>query len=142
MLRESHQQYLTPANRFTLGYNIAFLEQLTEFKGEAVPADFAPTTGRVHSVVLRYLRDTRIPTPVGAPLNVLAEPLAYGYALRLETEFAARILGSTEPDFQQVRGEVSHYLRLWNQTSLQLRLFGGWSAGTFAPATQTIIGRY
>jgi hypothetical protein len=129
LLRESHQQYLTPANRFTLGYNIAFLEQLTEFQGEVVPADFAPTTGRVHSVVLRYLRDTRIPTPVGAPLNVLAEPLAYGYALRLETEFAARLLGSTEPDFQQVRGEVSHYLRLWNQTSLQLRLFGGWSAG-------------
>ena len=130
LLRESHQQYLTPANRFTLGYNIAFLEQLTEFNGEPVPPDFAPTTGRVHSIVLRYLRDTRIPTPVGAPLSVLAEPLAYGYALRLETEFAARILGSTEPDFQQVRGEVSNYLRLWNQTSLQLRLFGGWSAGT------------
>ena len=130
LLRESHQQYLTPANRFTLGYNIAFLEHLTEFNGEAVPANFAPTTGRVHSVVLRYLRDTRIPTPVGAPLSVLSEPLAYGYALRLETEFAARILGSTEPDFQQVRGEVSDYLRLWNQTSLQLRLFGGWSAGT------------
>jgi Peptidase family M1 domain/Omp85 superfamily domain len=129
LLRESHQQYLTPANRFTLGYQIAFLEQLTEFQGEVVPADFAPTTGRVHSIVLRYLRDTRIPTPVGAPLNVLAEPLTYGYALRLETEFAARLLGSTEPDFQQVRGEVSHYLRLWNQTSLQLRLFGGWSAG-------------
>ena len=130
LLRESHQHYLTPANRFTLGYNIAFLERLTEFNGEVVPADFAPSTGRVHSVVLRYQRDTRIPTPVGAPLNVLAEPLAYGYALRLETELAARILGSTEPDFQQVRGEVSDYLRLWNQTSLQLRLFGGWSAGT------------
>jgi hypothetical protein len=130
LLRESHQQYLTPANRFTLGYNIAFLERLTEFNGEPVPPDFAPTTGRVHSIVLRYLRDTRIPTPVGAPLSVLAEPLAYGYALRLETEIAARILGSTEPDFQQVRGEVSDYLRLWNQTSLQLRLFGGWSAGT------------
>src|SRR5207244_13324484 len=98
--------------------------------GEVVPADFAPTTGRVHSVVLRYLRDTRIPTPVGAPLSVLSEPLAYGYALRLETEFAARILGSTEPDFQQVRGEVSDYLRLWNQTSLQLRLFGGWGVAT------------
>jgi hemolysin activation/secretion protein len=25
---------------------------------------------------------------------------------------------------------VSDYLRLWNHTSLQLRLFGGWSAGT------------
>src|SRR5215510_4758365 len=130
LLRESHQQYLTPANRFTLGYNIAFLEQITVFNGEAVPAGFAPSTGRVNSVVLRYWRDTRIPTPVGAPLSVLAEPLAYGYALRLETEFAARILGSTVPDFQQVRGEVGDYLRLWNQTSLQLRLFGGWSAGT------------
>jgi hypothetical protein len=128
--RESHQQYLAPANLFTLGYNIAFLERLTEFNGEVVPPDFAPSTGRVHSIVLRYLRDTRVPTPVGAPLSILAEPLAYGYVLRLETELAARILGSTEPDFQQVRGEVSDYLRLWNQTSLQLRLFGGWSAGT------------
>jgi hypothetical protein len=128
--RESHQQYLAPANLFTLGYNIAFLERLTEFNGEVVPADFAPSTGRVHSIVLRYLRDTRVPTPVGAPLSILAEPLAYGHALRLETEIASRILGSTEPDFQQVRGEVSDYLRLWNQTSLQLRLFGGWSAGT------------
>jgi hypothetical protein len=130
LLRESHQQYLTLANRFSLGYNIAFLERLTEFNGEAVPADFAPSTGRVHSVVLRYLRDTRVPIPVGAPISILAEPLAYGHTLRLETEIAARILGSTEPDFQQVRGEVSNYLRLWNQTSLQLRLFGGWSAGT------------
>ena len=130
LLRESHQQYLTPANRFTLGYHIAFLEQITEFNGEAVPAGFAPSTGRVNSVVLRYVRDTRIPTPVGAPLSVLAEPLAYGCALRLETEFAARILGSTVPDFQQVRGEVGDYLRLWNQTWLELRVFGGWSAGT------------
>src|SRR5262249_58694813 len=81
LLRESHQQYLTPANRFTLGYNIAFLEQITEFNGEAVPAGFAPSTGRVNSIVLRYLRDPRIPTPVGAPLSVLAEPLAYGYTL-------------------------------------------------------------
>ena len=63
LLRESHQHYLTPANRFTLGYNIAFLERITEFNGEVVPADFAPSTGRVHSVVLRYQRDTRIPTP-------------------------------------------------------------------------------
>jgi hypothetical protein len=130
LLRESHQQYLTLANRFSLGYNIAFLERITEFNGEVVPADFAPSTGRVHSVVLRYLRDTRVPIPVGAPVSILAEPLAYGHALRLETEIAARVLGSTEPDFQQVRGEVSDYLRLWNQTSLQLRLFGGWSAGT------------
>ena len=63
-----------PANRFTLGYNVAFLERLTEFNGEAVPADFAPTTGRVHSIVLRYLRDTRIPTPIGAPLNASRTP--------------------------------------------------------------------
>ncbi len=130
LLRESHQQYLTPANRFTLGYHIAFLHRLTEFNGEAVPADFAPSTGRLHSVVLRYLRDTRIPTPVGAPPRVLAEPLAYGHALRLEAELASPVLGSTEPDFQQVRWEASDYLRLWNQTSLQLRVFGGWSAGT------------
>jgi hypothetical protein len=130
LLRESHQQYLTPANRFTLGYSVAFLERLREFNGEAVPANFAPTTGRVHSIVLRYLRDTRIPTPTGAPLSIFAEPLAYGHALRLEAEVAARALGSTAPDFQQVRGEVGDYLRLWNQTLLELRLFGGWSAGT------------
>jgi hypothetical protein len=130
LLPESHQQYLTPANRFTLGYHIAFLNRLTEFNGEVVPADFAPSTGRLHSVVLRYLRDTRIPTPVGAPPKVLAEPLAYGYALRLEAELAAKVLGSTQPDFQQVRWEASDYLRLWNQTSLQLRVFGGWSAGS------------
>jgi len=29
-----------------------------------------------------------------------------------------------------VQWEASDYLRLWNQTSLQLRTFGGWSAGT------------
>ena len=127
---ESHQQYLTPANRFTLGYQVAFLERIEEFNGEVVPPDFAPSTGRLHSLVLRYLRDTRIPTPVGAPLNVLAEPLAYGYALRLDAELAAEILGSAVPDFQQVRWEASDYLRLWNQTWLQLRVFGGWSAGT------------
>ena len=103
LLRESHQHYLTPANRFTLGYNIAFLEQLTEFQGEVVPADFAPTTGRVHSVVLRYLRDTRIPTPVGAPLNVLAEPLAYGYALRLETSSRPASSGAQSPIFNSAR---------------------------------------
>lgn len=130
LLPEFPQQYLIPANRFTLGYNIAFLKRLTEFNGEVVPEDFAPSTGRLHSVVLRYLRDTRIPTPVGAPFNVLAEPLAYGYALRLEAEFAAKVLGSTQADFQQVHWEASDYLRLWNQTSLQLRVFGGWSAGT------------
>jgi hemolysin activation/secretion protein len=61
---------------------------------------------------------------------VLAEPLAYGYALRLEVELASEFLGSTEPDFQQIRWEGSEFLRLWNQTWVQLRLFGGWSAGT------------
>jgi hypothetical protein len=130
LLRESHQQYLTPANYFTLGYHIAFLDRITEFNGEAVPADFAPSTGRLHSIVLRYLRDTRIPTPVGSPTSVVAEPLAYGYVLRLNAELASKGLGSTEPDFQQVQWEASDYLRLWNQTSLQLRTFGGWSAGT------------
>ena len=130
LLRASRQQYLLPAHRFTLGYHVTFLERITEFNDEVVPADFAPSTGRVHSVVLNYLRDTRIPTPVGAPLSILAEPLAYGYVLRLETELASRLLGSNGPDFQQVRWEASDYLRLWNQTSLQLRVFGGWSAGT------------
>jgi hypothetical protein len=129
LLEESHQQQRLPANLFTLGYRVAFLQRLEEFNEEAVPDDFAPSTGRLHSVVLRYRRDTRIPPPVGAPLEVLAEPLAYGYALRLELELASELLGSTRPDFQQVRGEVSEYLRLWNQTWLQLRLFGGWSAG-------------
>jgi hypothetical protein len=129
LLEESHQQQRLPANLFTLGYRVAFLQHLEEFNGEAVPDDFAPSTGRLHSFVLRYRRDTRIPPPVGAPLEVLAEPLAYGYALRLELELASELLGSTLPDFQQVRGEASEYLRLWNQTWLQLRLFGGWSAG-------------
>ena len=45
-------------------------------------------------------------------------------------ELAAAALGSTGPDFQQLRWEASKYLRLWNQSWLQLRLFGGWSAGT------------
>jgi hemolysin activation/secretion protein len=103
---------------------------LEEFNGEPVPDDFAPSTGRHHSVVFRYKRDTRIPTAVGAPLEVLAEPLAYGYALRLEVEIASELLGSNRPDFQQVRWEASEFLRLWNQTWLQLRVFGGWSAGT------------
>jgi len=130
LLRESQQQYLIPGHNFALGYHIAFLERITEFNGQAVPADFAPSTGRVHSIVLRYLRDTRIPIPVGAPPNVVPEPLAYGYVLRLNTELASRVLGSTEPDFQQVQWEASDYLRLWNQTFLQLRTFGGWSGGT------------
>jgi hemolysin activation/secretion protein len=60
----------------------------------------------------------------------LPEPLAYGYALRLEAEIASEALGSSRPDFQQVRWEASEFLRLWNQTWLQLRVFGGWSAGT------------
>ncbi len=130
LLTESRQQYLTLGHQFTLGYHVAFLERLREFNGETVPADFAPSTGRLHSIKLSYLRDTRIPTPVGAPFNVLAEPLAYGYALRLEAELASEVLGSARPDFQQVRWEASEYLRLWNQTWLQLRVFGGWSAGT------------
>ena len=91
--------------------------------------DVCPSTGRLHSFVLRYRRDTRIPPPVGAPRGGVGRTLAYGYALRLELELASELLGSTQPDFQQVRGEASEYLRLWNQTWLQLRLFGGWSAG-------------
>lgn len=129
LLEESHQQQRLPANLFTLGYRVAFLQRLEEFNREPIPDDFAPSTGRLHSLVLRYQRDTRIPPPVGAPLEVLAEPLAYGYTLRLEVELASEFLGSTRPDFQQVRGEASEYLRVWHQTWLQFRLFGGWSTG-------------
>lgn len=130
LLTASKQQYLIPAHRFTLAYQVAFLDRLREFNGEPVPADFAPSTGRIHSLKLGYGRDTRVPTPVGAPLTVLAEPLAYGYVVRLEAELAAEALGSNRADFQQLRWEVSDYLRLWNQSWLQVRLFGGWSAGT------------
>src|SRR5262249_35445204 len=130
LLRESHQQYLTPANSFTLGYHVAFLDRITTFNGEPVPPGFAPSTGRLNSIVLGYLRDTRIPTPTGAPPSVVAESLAYGHVLRLNTEVSAKALGSSEPDFQQVQGEAREYLRLWNQTMLQLRVFGGWSGGT------------
>jgi hypothetical protein len=130
LIEESRQQQRLPANLLTLGYRITFLQDLDEFNGETVPEDFAPDTGRLHSIVLRYQRDTRIPPAVGAPLEVFAEPLAYGYVLRLQVELASELLGSTQPDFQQVRWEGSEYLRLWNQTWLQLRLFGGWSAGT------------
>jgi hypothetical protein len=104
LLPESHQQYLTPANRFTLGYNIAFLERITEFNGEVVAtrlcSDHRPCAQYRAALPARYPH----PDPVGRSLSVLSEPLAYGYVLRLETEFAARILGSTVPDFQQVRG--------------------------------------
>jgi hemolysin activation/secretion protein len=62
-------------------------------------------------------------------LEVLAEPLAYGHALRVELELASELLGSDRPDFQQVRWEAGEYFRLWSQTQLQLRVFGGWSAG-------------
>jgi hypothetical protein len=130
LIEESHQQQRIPANLLTLGYRVTFLQELEEFNGEVVPDDFAPDTGRLHSIVFRYQRDTRIPPAVGAPLEVFAEPLAYGYALRLEVELASEFLGSTEPDFQQIRWEGSEFLRLWNQTWVQLRLFGGWSAGT------------
>jgi hypothetical protein len=130
LIEEYHQQQRIPANLLTLGYRVTFLQDLEEFNGEPVPEDFAPDTGRLHSIVFRYQRDTRIPPAVGAPLEIFAEPLAYGYALRLEVELASEFLGSTEPDFQQVRWEASEYLRLWNQSWLQLRIFGGWSAGT------------
>ena len=129
VLGESHQQYLVPGHRLTLGYNVAWLDQITSFSGEAVPPTFGPSEGRLHSVTLRYLRDTRVPTPVGAPITVIAEPLAYGSVLRLDAELADPLLGSTAPAFQQVRAEANEYLRLWNQTLLHVRLFGGWSAG-------------
>jgi hypothetical protein len=130
LLEESHQQHRLPANQFTLGYHVAFLEQQNTFQGEAVPATDFPSTGRLHSIVFRYQRDVRIPPAFGAPVNVLSEPLAYGYVLRLEAEIASEALGSSRPDFQQLRWEASEFLRLWNQTWLQLRVFGGWSAGT------------
>jgi hypothetical protein len=129
-LDETHQQYRIPANRFTLGYQVAFLEEQETFQGDPVPADTFPSTGRLHSLLFGYERDVRVPPAAGAPVNVLAEPLAYGYALRLQVEIASKYLGSTEPDFQQLRWEASDFLRLGNQTWLQLRVFGGWSAGT------------
>jgi hypothetical protein len=130
LLEESHRQQRLPANVFTLGYHVTWLDELEEFNGEPVPEGFAPDTGRVHSVVMRYQRDTRIPYTVGAPPQVFAEPLAYGYALRLEAELASELLGSDGPDFQQVRWDASVYPRLWNQAWIQFRVFGGWSAGT------------
>jgi hemolysin activation/secretion protein len=129
-LDETHRQYRIPANRFSLGYQVAFLDGQETFQGEPIPTDTFPSSGRVHSLLLGYQRDVRVPPAAGAPLNVLAEPLTYGYALRLQVEIASKLLGSSEPDFQQVRWEASEFLRLGNQTSLQLRVFGGWSAGT------------
>ena len=127
---ETRQRRRMPVNYFSLGYQVAFLDGQETFQGDPVPeADF-PSTGRVHSLVLSYLRDVRIPIAYGAPVNVLSEPLAYGYAVNLRAEVASKLLGSSRPDFQQVRWEVSDYLRLANQTWLQLRLFGGWSNGT------------
>lgn len=130
VLDESHQQHRIPANRFSLGYQIAFLDRQDTFQDDPVPADTFPSTGRLHSLLLSYQRDVRVPSAVGAPLNVLAEPLTYGYALRLQVEIASKYLGSSEPDFQQLRWEANEFLRLGNQTWLQLRVFGGWSAGT------------
>lgn len=130
LLEESHQQQRLPANVLSLAYRVAFLDRLQEFNGEIVPANFAPSTGRIHSFVLRYQRDTRIPTALGVPPEAFAEPLAYGYAVRLEAEVASEALGSTRPDFQQVQWDASEFLHIWHKSWLQLRLFGGWSAGT------------
>lgn len=130
VLAESHRRHRIPANRFSLGYQVAFLDRQETFQGDPVPADAFPSTGRLHSLLLSYQRDVRVPPAFGAPVNVLAEPLAYGYVLRLQAEIASKLLGSSQPDFQQVRWEASEFLHLGNQTWLQLRLFGGWSAGT------------
>lgn len=130
VLTESHRQQRLPANFFTLGYQVTFLDSLEEFNGETVPANFAPDDGRLHSVVLRYHRDTRVPLAFGAPPEVFAEPLAYGYALDVEAELASEVLGSNRPDYQQVRWDVSAYPRIAPNTLLQLRVFGGWSGGT------------
>lgn len=130
LLEESHRQNRLPTNYFTLGYHVAFLQRQQTFQDDPVPVATFPSTGRLHSLLFSYRRDARIPSASGAPLNVLSEPLTYGYALSLDVEVASKQLGSNQPDFQQVKWEGSEFLRLWNQTSLQLRIFGGWSAGT------------
>jgi hypothetical protein len=129
LMREYRQQYLMRANLFTLGYRISFLEAQNEFRGEPVPADI-PTTGRINSFVLGYQRDTRVPGARGLPTG-FAEPLAYGYVLRLELELASDLIGS-EFDMQQVRLEATEFLRVWHQGMLRLRIFGGWTGGTVA----------
>ncbi len=130
LLEESHRQNRLPVNYFTLGYHVAFLQRQETLQNDPVPEAEFPSTGRIHSLVFSYRRDARIPSASGAPLNVLSEPLTYGYALQFDIEVAAKELGSNQPDFQQLKWEGSEFLRLWNQTSLQLRIFGGWSAGT------------
>jgi hypothetical protein len=129
-IEEFRKQYRLQANALTLGYQVSFLEHLEDFRGAAVPDDI-PTTGRLNSVVFGFQRDSRIPRAVsGVPVGVLAEPLAYGHALRLHVELASELLGSTRPDMQQVRWEAGQFVRLGHQTLLTLRLFGGWSAGS------------
>jgi hypothetical protein len=129
-LKDFRQQYRIYDNALTLGYKVSFLERLDDLRGTPIPDDI-PTTGRLHSVVFGFARDTRIPRAVsGVPAGVLAEPLAYGYTLRLNLELASKLLGSTRPDMQQVRWEVGEFLRLGHESLLTLRLFGGWSAGS------------
>jgi hypothetical protein len=128
LVREYRQQYRLHANLLNLGYNISFLDAQATYRGESVP-DTIVTTGRLNSVLLSYLRDTRIPEGAGAPTSLLPEPLSYGYVLRLDLELAAKAVGS-EFDMQQARWEGGPSIRLWNQTMLTLRLFGGWSSGT------------
>ena len=129
-IEESRQQYRLQANELTLGYRVSFLEHLDDFRGAIIPDDI-PTTGRLNSMAFGFRRDTRIPVAVsGVPVGVLAEPLAYGYALRFDVELASELLGSTRPDMQQVRWEAADFLRLGHQTLATLRLFGGWSAGS------------
>ena len=127
VLRESHLRRRIPANRFHVGYRVSFLERLDDFNGDSVPDDFATSTGRLHSVLLGYERDIRVPTVRGVPAGIIDEPLSYGYVLRLSGEIASEALGSNRRDFRQVRGEANAYLRLMNQTWLKLRMFGGWS---------------
>ena len=127
VLRESHLQHHIPANRLHMGYRVSFLEDVDDFNGESVPDDFATSTGRLHSVILGYERDIRVPTVMGVPAGIIDEPLSYGYVLRLSGEIASEALGSNRRDFRQVRGEANAYIRLMNQTWLKLRIFGGWS---------------
>jgi hypothetical protein len=128
LIREYRKQYRLRANLLNLGYNVSFLEAQASFRGEPLP-DTMVTTGRLNSILFSYLRDTRIPTAVGAPTSILPEPLAYGYVLRFDVELASELIGS-EFDMQQVRWEMGPFIRLWNQTMLKLHVFGGWSDGT------------
>ena len=129
LLRESHQHYLplpTVSLWATTLPSLSVSPSLTAKPCQPICSDHRPRAQYRTALPTRY----PYPDPCRCSPQCTSRTPGVWLSIRLETELAARILGSTEPDFQQVRGEVSDYLRLWNQTSLQLRLFGGWSAGT------------